>query len=951
MYCKHCGAKIADGSKFCKHCGKPVGSTAAASADDGPQAKKAAPVAERKATGSGAEQAAAPTAASQPAEPSATSTVQSAPAAPTAASTSQPTAAQQSTRPQPAPSAPQQPAPGQPVPGAPAPFQPVPGAPAKKRHTGVKIALGAVAALFAIVVVGILLFTVGPLQREGAQLAMGDAYAENLSPDQFDLKSPEYDILDGQTFKYDLDDSVDLGLKELEGSSDYKYATVQNAVKVYVDPSFTQEFPTKVTQVKDEDGNRLEVEPGYLSAQDKSIDPTTNPGATGMDDIFHVDSRPKGKGQYGGRWYGFGGYYLVRYLGEDGKKLEKPEVTYFTTKNDVDKQEKPLEAPQNVKFAVQDNGGLGIGWDKVDGAKKYKVYMRVNDPTYDNLDGTVGRIEYDLLAVTDKTQINTLDYDYYTQSVLKNPKSYMFSYGGAGATMVHQNEQFRDLVIGDNEDEVFGNRQDTEKGVQGLEVADYQPNAQHVKGVSITVVACGDDTDQQSPFKFQSINSLLGQIPIQRSDNIDLDWIRKAPSGKDDPAGFLRQHLISYVTMADGTTASMTNVFDTSKMTSKQSTMIEGEDANDPSTWHTREYTYSEIPYTVRNTIFTDTFSFEGSWFPGGADQINQVASEQLDALTKENPAIGTPQRAKLDDGTDWDKVQASQKVSTTKPDVDYPVSGSSEYVKYVAANIMAGNLSMDVTQFASKPGAPDFSTVFQEAVAQNPMTLLSDTYASYRMSTKDEKSIVTVYDTMDPEHNDTTKMNEERKKVWAEVKKIVDGAVTDGMSETDKVKAINKALCARLSYDYDFFYLMEGKTDMIKDDKVKANPFMNRGTTAAELLGSNKVICGGYSQIFKACADYAGIESVYVTGTIPPTPGMPNNGHAWNLVKDGDAWKVVDVTWDDKDRADATDEEQQQYLMIDQTDAKLAGRMYDRDTMPSTWYDRNVDASLLAAA
>ena len=56
-------------------------------------------------------------------------------------------------------------------------------------------------------------------------------------------------------------------------------------------------------------------------------------------------------------------------------------------------------------------------------------------------------------------------------------------------------------------------------------------------------------------------------------------------------------------------------------------------------------------------------------------------------------------------------------------------------------------------------------------------------------------------------------------------------------------------------------------------------------------------VLCCGYAMIFKACVDEAVLESVYVTWTVPATAGLPNNGHAWNLVDVDGAWKVVDVT------------------------------------------------------
>ena len=885
MFCVHCGAKIADGSKFCPVCGKSVRAVNPSKrpAPDGAAAKPA----------------------------------------------------------------PQHPAP-QPAPQAPPTFSPAP-KPARTRRRAPAVIVGAAAAVLAVLVIGTLLAMFGPFGRTGAPAGDGSVYSDNLDPKKYDLKAPERDLDSAQVFSFGLDDGVDLGLKALDDDPSYRSAQVPDAAKVFVDGSLTTEFPVSVAQVDSDGENRLEIEPAYVSAENLATE-----DAAEFDDIFHFDSKDTKLDDGFGRWYGFGGYYLVRYIGSDGKKLEKPVVTYFTVKDDVDSSGNALPEPQSVRFAVQGDGGLGISWSPVEGAKRYKVYLRVFDKTKQgdasDLSGRGTGMAYRLLAETDGTEVNTLDYDFWTKRMRESAKAGGFTtYGGHSDILTEQNKQFADLVIGDDEDQVYQNRQDAQKGQQGLAVADYQPNAEHVKSASIAVVACGDDDDAQSPFRFQSINPYLGQIPVKIADNIDIDWIRAAPDGKTDPAGFIRQRLTTYVTMADGTAAAVLNDLDTSKMTTKQSTMTEGEDENDPSTWTKRAYTYAEVPYTVRNTVFSDVISFEGEWFPGGADQIKQVASEQLQEMTKANPATGAPQRAKLDSDIDWNKVQADQKISDTAPEVDYPVNGSSEYVKFVAANIMAGNMAMDVTRFAEKPGAPDFGTVFSEALGQNPLCLLSDVYADYNLRHDGDKTIVSVYDGFTSEHNDAAKMVERRKKVWAEVKKIVDGAVKDGMDEGEKVRAINDAMADRLSYDYDFYYVIEGKFDLVQDPEIKKNPFLVRAATAEELLNRNKAVCSGYAQIFKACADYAGIESVYVTGTVPPEPGRSSNTHAWNLVKDGDAWKVVDVTWDDtgRDAGGHSDE----YLMLDQKDAKLAGRTYDRGAMPSSWYDENVDASLLAAA
>lgn len=176
-------------------------------------------------------------------------------------------------------------------------------------------------------------------------------------------------------------------------------------------------------------------------------------------------------------------------------------------------------------------------------------------------------------------------------------------------------------------------------------------------------------------------------------------------------------------------------------------------------------------------------------------------------------------------------------------------------------------------------------------------------------------------------------------------IKQIVADAVQDGMSDADKVKALDAALSNRLFYDWDSYYLNSGQGD--KADVDPMDVWKHRGYAAYELLDDNRVVCSGYAAIFKACADEAGVKSLYVTGTVPPQPGSNNNGHAWNLVNVDGTWKVVDVTWDDTDRGDSQSDGQ--YLLLDQKDPKLDGRVYDSDSLLDSVVEDYVDPSRLA--
>lgn len=63
---------------------------------------------------------------------------------------------------------------------------------------------------------------------------------------------------------------------------------------------------------------------------------------------------------------------------------------------------------------------------------------------------------------------------------------------------------------------------------------------------------------------------------------------------------------------------------------------------------------------------------------------------------------------------------------------------------------------------------------------------------------------------------------------------------------------------------------------------------------TAYSALFEKKTVCQGYSLLYYKLLIEAGVQCRYITGY------GDGESHSWNLVKVGDAWYNVDVTWDD---------------------------------------------------
>ncbi|MBI5514504.1 MAG: transglutaminase [Deltaproteobacteria bacterium] len=57
--------------------------------------------------------------------------------------------------------------------------------------------------------------------------------------------------------------------------------------------------------------------------------------------------------------------------------------------------------------------------------------------------------------------------------------------------------------------------------------------------------------------------------------------------------------------------------------------------------------------------------------------------------------------------------------------------------------------------------------------------------------------------------------------------------------------------------------------------------------------------VCAGYAHLFEALARASGLEAVYLVGEARTGPEGTSESHAWNAVRLGGQWYLVDTTWD----------------------------------------------------
>lgn len=154
----------------------------------------------------------------------------------------------------------------------------------------------------------------------------------------------------------------------------------------------------------------------------------------------------------------------------------------------------------------------------------------------------------------------------------------------------------------------------------------------------------------------------------------------------------------------------------------------------------------------------------------------------------------------------------------------------------------------------------------------------------------------------------------------------------TDGNSRaqaTAEVQAKLTALQARVS-DNGYVYETEAQihdllcdelTYLPGDDVLSdySDPLYTQSVYGA--LTSNATVCAGYTKLYSMLCNYFGIDCIAVTST----------SHAWNEVRYGDHWYIVDVTWDDtRDRS--------RYFHI--SDARMKATDQQNSHVPYSYYE-----------
>jgi len=121
---------------------------------------------------------------------------------------------------------------------------------------------------------------------------------------------------------------------------------------------------------------------------------------------------------------------------------------------------------------------------------------------------------------------------------------------------------------------------------------------------------------------------------------------------------------------------------------------------------------------------------------------------------------------------------------------------------------------------------------------------------------------------------------------VERDIKKLVTYLVIPTKNDSQKVVSLYQWLIRNISYDRHAYR--------------NGNKRINRSN--ADILKRKEAICWGYSTLFKAMCDAANIPCEVISGYgktfLDAKPQLKSSNHAWNSVKIGSTWYLLDATW-----------------------------------------------------
>lgn len=366
-------------------------------------------------------------------------------------------------------------------------------------------------------------------------------------------------------------------------------------------------------------------------------------------------------------WGNLQQYYMARFIDEEtGEKLEKPIITPFTVKHEI-------ERTPNLKFEVNENGEAEFSWNKVEGAKAYYLVEYAYEPEkgYD----MVGLIKGATDETTWKPESHIMFHTFSVSEADRNQDWVIEKYGEGTGPVVTENDmkEYRYAVVAVNEN--------------------------------------GNSAISNSFSKHQIAKMVASHEEGKK--NIEEEGSRYAESFEQLPS-------YRWVTMCDGRLVQKLIQYDVENAQEKKETWGEYENP-DMSDLHNVEVEIVKIPFAIEGTPFTDVAVVENYNKETVKEDLKALQERQEDLANKGGR---TDAELVVEEDKEKDYAKEEKSSGTDVYNSEYEVTANSALSAYLGANMMAGNEKIDLSAFNEAMDGNYLVDAWQEATYQNPLAL-----------------------------------------------------------------------------------------------------------------------------------------------------------------------------------------------------------------------------------
>ncbi len=287
-----------------------------------------------------------------------------------------------------------------------------------------------------------------------------------------------------------------------------------------------------------------------------------------------------------------------------------------------------------------------------------------------------------------------------------------------------------------------------------------------------------------------------------------------------------------------------------------------------------------QLPYTVEGTDFNGTFyikNFDETVYREDLKNLQErqeILKSKMSGMLSDVLITVKPEHNEKIDSESINCLKDMEKNRKDSDEIgDEPVA-TTELSRYLAHCLLKGREYISISDMQDKPDQEALIDAFYEAYYQNPnIPAVKELSISHS-----GEELYVIYE------EDVEEREKKQKEVMEQVHFIAGELMEEGMSEVDKVLAINAYLCDTVDYDEETAkQSVDGKL-RFSDSMTPYGAFINK-----------KGVCLAYAGSFQLLAKEMGLDSIVVTGVL-----NGNQNHAWNKVNINGEWCVVDVTSND---------------------------------------------------